>query len=55
MSCITTSVITHDLNIGNMVKPITQRKKIMGDEKKLIIKVELGKLVDANFVKEIRF
>lgn len=41
---IATSVITHEL------KPIAQRKR-SGDDQKLVIMVEVGKLVDNNFLK----
>lgn len=55
MLTITTIVITHELNIDSLVKLIAQKKKSMGDEKKLTIKVEVGKLFDDNFVKGNRF
>lgn len=55
MKDIATTVITHQLNIDPMFKPIAQKSRSMSDEKRLDIKVKMGNLVDANFVKEIRF
>lgn len=47
---ITTSIITHELRISPLVKPITKRKRPMGDEEKLAIRVDIEKLVVASFV-----
>lgn len=52
MTCIANSVITYELNNNPLVKPITQKKTLMCDEKKLTIHVKVGKLINDNFVKE---
>lgn len=50
------SMIMHELNIGPLVKPIIAwRKRVVGEEKKIVIHVEIGKLTDTNFFKYIRF
>lgn len=55
MTSIATSIITHELSIDHLVKPITQRKRAMSEEKRLVIQIEVGKLVDTNFGKKIKF
>lgn len=54
---IATSVITYEtiLTDWSNLSPKVKKKKATFDEKKLIIRVEVGKLVNEKFVKEIRF
>lgn len=54
MQVIVTSFITHKLNIDPLVNPISQWRRPMSDENTLSIRVEVEKLVDANFLREIR-
>lgn len=51
MPDISRDVIFYELKIDPRIRPIAP----MREERTLAIRQELGKLVDANFVKEIRF
>lgn len=48
-------VIAHELNFDPGIKWIAQKRRPVGEEKILAIRHEEGKLVYANFVKDIRF
>ncbi|XP_057757888.1 uncharacterized protein LOC130976943 [Arachis stenosperma] len=49
------SVITHKLAINSGARPISQRKRNLGTEKRLACLAEVKKLIAANFIREIRF
>ncbi|XP_015955674.1 uncharacterized protein LOC107480066 [Arachis duranensis] len=49
------SVITHKLAINSGARPISQRKRNLGIEKRLACLAEVKKLIAANFIREIRF
>lgn len=54
MPDINIEIIFHELNIDSTVKDITQKRTPMVEEKSIATRKELGKLVTANFVREIR-
>lgn len=54
MSGIAIDVIANELHLDRLIKTMTQRIREMGEEKRLVIRSEVGKLVDAGFVKEVR-
>lgn len=55
MPYINTYIISHELNIYPTIKPITQNRKALRDDKSLTIRKELVKLLDMSFIKEIHF
>lgn len=55
MSGISKEVISHELSVDPSISPIVHRRCPVGEEKAIIIRQEVGKLVDANFVKEMKF
>lgn len=55
MSGISKDIITHEINIDLNIRSIAQKRRPVRDKKAITIRQELGKLVDVNFVKEIRF
>ncbi|XP_072062069.1 uncharacterized protein [Arachis hypogaea] len=55
MPGIDSSVITHKLAISPAARPIAQKKCNLGTEKCLASMAKAKKLIDANFIREIRF
>ncbi|XP_072056333.1 uncharacterized protein [Arachis hypogaea] len=55
MPGIDPSIITHKLAINPAARPIAQKKRNLGTEKRLASMAEAKKLIDANFIREIRF
>ncbi|XP_015945427.1 uncharacterized protein LOC107470543 [Arachis duranensis] len=55
MPGIDPSVITHRLAINPEVRPVSQKKRNLGAEKRLASLAEVKKLIAANFIREIRF
>ncbi|XP_072073769.1 uncharacterized protein [Arachis hypogaea] len=55
MPGIDPSVITHKLAINPEARPVSQKKRNLGAEKRLASLAEVKKLIAANFIKEIRF
>ncbi|XP_072088112.1 uncharacterized protein [Arachis hypogaea] len=55
MPGISPSVITHKLAINPAARPVAQKKRNLGTEKRLTSMDEAKKLIDANFIREIRF
>ncbi|XP_057724061.1 uncharacterized protein LOC130940023 [Arachis stenosperma] len=49
------SVITHKLALDPAARPISQKKRNLGTEKREASVAEVKKLIDANFIREIRF
>ncbi|XP_022638464.1 uncharacterized protein LOC111241956 [Vigna radiata var. radiata] len=49
------SVITHKLSIFREARPITQKKRRLGTEKRVVVQKEVDKLVKAGFVREITY
>ena len=47
--------ICHKLALNPNVKPIVQMKRKMGDEKSKAVKVETQKLIEAGFIREIKY
>ncbi|XP_072071786.1 uncharacterized protein [Arachis hypogaea] len=48
-------VITHKLAINSEARPISQKKRNLGTEKRLACLAEVKKLITVNFIREIRF
>ncbi|XP_072090422.1 uncharacterized protein [Arachis hypogaea] len=55
MPGIDPSVITHKLAVNPEARPVSQKKRNLGAEKRLASLAEVKKLITANFIKEIRF
>lgn len=55
MPRITRDIITHELKINVSIQPITQKQRPMSEEKAMGIRKDVEKLINAHFVKEIRF
>ncbi|XP_072084305.1 uncharacterized protein [Arachis hypogaea] len=55
MTEIDPSVITHKLAINPAARPISQKKRNLGTEKRQASIAEVKKLIDGNFIREIRF
>ena len=49
------SIICHKLVICPQAKPISQKKKKMGEEWRKAVKEEVDKLLNANFIREVRY
>ena len=49
------SIIYHKLVICPQAKPISQKKRKMREEQLKAIKEEVDKLLNANFIKEVRY
>ncbi|KAL2237388.1 UNVERIFIED_CONTAM: Retrovirus-related Pol polyprotein from transposon [Sesamum indicum] len=52
---INPEIIVHRLNIDQQVKPVKQKKRVLGIERNKIIEEEVGKLLQAGFVREIQY
>ncbi|XP_057755326.1 uncharacterized protein LOC130974464 [Arachis stenosperma] len=55
MPGINPSVITHKLAVSPTARPVSQKKRNLGTEKQLASMAEVNKLIDAQFIREIRF
>ncbi|XP_072064468.1 uncharacterized protein [Arachis hypogaea] len=55
MSGIDPNFICHKLQIDPKIRPIAQKKRIMGNEKRSAYLEETKKLLEAGFIKELRF
>lgn len=55
MPDIDPNIVCHHLAMYPAIKLITQRKRKEGEEKNRVIKDEVGKLMKADFIKEIRY
>lgn len=55
MPGISVDIISHELRIDSFVQPIARKRRSFGFDKRLTIKQEGGKLLDARFVREVRF
>ncbi|MCI39841.1 hypothetical protein A2U01_0061073, partial [Trifolium medium] len=55
MSGIDESVITHKLSISPTTKPVSQRKRKVGEERREAIAEEVAKLKEAGFIDEIKY
>ncbi|PNY16673.1 hypothetical protein L195_g013398, partial [Trifolium pratense] len=55
MPDIDESVITHKLSISPMIKPVSQRKRNVGEERRAAITEEVAKLKEAGFIEEIKY
>ncbi|XP_072062157.1 uncharacterized protein [Arachis hypogaea] len=55
MSGIDPQIISHKLAINSAVRPIQQKKQKLGEEKRRASLEETQKLINAEFIKEIRF
>ena len=55
MPGVSPDVITHRLSIFKEVRPISQEKRDLGDEKRLATKEEADKLLSAGFIREARY
>ncbi|PNX91900.1 gag-pol polyprotein [Trifolium pratense] len=55
MPGIDESVITHKLSISPDIKPIAQRKRKVGEERRAAIAEEVAKLKEAGFIEEIKY
>jgi hypothetical protein len=55
MPGIDESVITHKLSISPETKPVVQRKRKVGEERRTIIDEEVEKLKKAGFIEEVKY
>lgn len=55
MPSIDTNIVCHHPALDPAIKPITQRKRKEGEEKRKAVEDEFKKLMKANFIKEIRY
>jgi hypothetical protein len=55
MPGIDESIITHKLAIFPKAKPVSQRKRKQGDERRTAIDEEVAKLKRAQFIEEIKY
>jgi len=55
MSMVNPVVITHRLSIFKEARPISQKKRDLGDENRLATKAEAEKLLSARFIREARY
>ncbi|XP_072071889.1 uncharacterized protein [Arachis hypogaea] len=55
MPGIDPQIITHKLAINSAVRPVQQKKRKLGEEKRRASLEETQKLINAEFIKEIRF
>nr|XP_025616244.1 uncharacterized protein LOC112708272 [Arachis hypogaea] len=55
MPGIDPSIITHKLALNPAARPISQKKRNLGTEKRQASIAEVQKLINANFIREIRF
>ncbi|MCI75298.1 hypothetical protein A2U01_0096566, partial [Trifolium medium] len=55
MPGIDESVITHKLSISPNTKPISQRKRKVGEERRATINEEVVRLKEAGFIEEIKY
>jgi len=49
---VSPNIITHKLSVFKEVRPITQKKRDYGDEKRLVAKKEDQKLLLVRFIRE---
>jgi len=52
---VSPDVITHRLSIFKEVRPISQKKRDLSDEKRLVAKEEADKLLSTGFIREARY
>ena len=55
MSGIHPDIMSHKLAIFKEARPVTQKKRKMGEERRRAVQEEVEKLVGAMFVKEIKY
>ncbi|XP_072052062.1 uncharacterized protein [Arachis hypogaea] len=55
MPGISPSVITHKLAVSPAARPVSQKKRNLGAEKRSASMTEVNKLLEAKFIREIRF
>jgi len=55
MSGVSPDIITHRLSIFRETRPISQKKRDLGNEKRLAAKEEAEKLLSAGFIREARY
>ncbi|XP_014499249.1 uncharacterized protein LOC106760312 [Vigna radiata var. radiata] len=55
MSGIHPEVITHRLSIFREARPVTQKKRRLGTEKRAVVQKEVDKLISAGFIHEITY
>ncbi|MCI20606.1 hypothetical protein A2U01_0041768, partial [Trifolium medium] len=55
MPGIDESIITHKLVIAPNSKPVSQRKRKLGEERRAAIDEEVAKLREADFIEEIKY
>jgi len=48
-------IIYHKLTFCPQTKPTSQKKRKMGEKRHKAVKAEVGKLLHANFIREVRF
>jgi hypothetical protein len=53
MSGVTRELIEHELHLDPKAKPIKQRLHRFTQDKKNVIKKEIARLLDVNFIKEV--
>nr|KYP57535.1 Transposon Ty3-I Gag-Pol polyprotein [Cajanus cajan] len=54
MPGIDPNFLCHKISVFREVKPVTQRKRMMGEERKKAVEAEASKLLEAGFIREIQ-
>lgn len=49
------SVVCHHLSVNQSIKPVIQRKRKLGEERRKAVEEEVKKLADARFISEIKY
>jgi len=49
------SIICHKFAICPYAKPVSQKKRRMGEQQRKVLKEEVDRLLKANFVREVRY
>jgi len=55
MPGVSPNIITHKLSVFKEARPISQKKRDYGDEKRLTVKAEAEKLLSTGFIREARY
>jgi len=55
MPGIDPSIVCHHLTVSPRIKPLVQRKRKLGEERRKVVDEEVKKLKDARFIIEIKY
>jgi len=48
-------IMLHELVVCKEAKPISHKKRRLGEEKRLAVEVEVRKLLDASLIREVQY